>query len=83
MVPVILGNSFHCLRLSQAMLARGVNVQPILHPAVEEKASRLRYFITACHNERQIHYTVDTMVEELAKIDSGYLDRAKRVAAVA
>ena len=51
-VPVILGNSIHCLQLSKAMLARGVNVQPILHPAVEESASRLRYFITACHNER-------------------------------
>ena len=49
-VPVILGNSIHCLKLSKAMFARGVNVQPILHPAVEESASRLRYFITARHN---------------------------------
>ena len=37
MVPVILGNSLHCLRLSQALFERGINVQPILHPAVEEK----------------------------------------------
>lgn len=75
-IPVILGNSIHCVMLSKAMFDRGVNVQPILHPAVEESASRLRYFITAKHNEQQIRYTVDTMVEELEKIDAGHLAHA-------
>ncbi len=69
-VPVILGNSIHCLKLSKAMFTRGVNVQPILHPAVEESASRLRYFITASHTEQQLRYTIDAMVEELGKIRS-------------
>jgi 8-amino-7-oxononanoate synthase len=82
-VPVILGNSMHCLQLSKAMLSRGVNVSPILHPAVEESASRLRYFITACHNEQQIRYTIDTMAEELEKIDAGYLARANDATSVA
>ena len=31
-VPVILGNSLHCLEMSQALERRGVNVQPILAP---------------------------------------------------
>jgi len=82
-VPVILGNSIHCLQLSKAMLARGVNVSPILHPAVEESASRLRYFITTCHNERQLRHTIDAMVEELGKIDPRYVARANDAAAVA
>jgi 7-keto-8-aminopelargonate synthetase-like enzyme len=82
-VPVILGNSMHCLQLSKAMFARGVNVQPILHPAVEESASRLRYFITAKHNEQQLRYTVNTMVEELEKIDPRHLAKAPNEAAVA
>jgi 8-amino-7-oxononanoate synthase len=69
-VPVILGNSMHCLQLSQAMFARGVNVQPILYPAVEEKSARLRFFITCKHTEEQIRYTVDMMAEELEKIIS-------------
>ena len=43
------------------MAARGVNVQPILHPAVEEKAARLRFFITSTHTEEQIRYTIDVM----------------------
>lgn len=81
-VPVILGNSMHCLQLSKAMLDRGVNVSPILHPAVEESAARLRYFITSCHNERQIRYTVETMVEELGRIDPRYLVNVDCTAAV-
>jgi 8-amino-7-oxononanoate synthase len=82
-VPVILGNSIHCLKLSKAMLARGVNVQPILHPAVEEIASRLRYFITTRHSEQQIRYTVGAMVEELERIDPRHLVRARNGADVA
>jgi 8-amino-7-oxononanoate synthase len=70
-VPVILGNSFRCVKLSEAMFARGVNVQPIVHPAVEESAARLRYFITACHTEEQIRQTVAAMVEELGKSGLG------------
>jgi 7-keto-8-aminopelargonate synthetase-like enzyme len=49
------------LQMSKALLDRGVNVQPILHPAVEEKAARLRFFITSAHSEEQIRYTVDAL----------------------
>ena len=72
-VPVILGNSMHALRLSQALFSRGINVQPILHPAVEESAARLRFFITARHTEQQIRTTVDAIAEELAEIDRAHL----------
>jgi 7-keto-8-aminopelargonate synthetase-like enzyme len=75
-VPVILGNSLHCLEMSQLMERRGVNVQPILHPAVEEKAARLRFFITSNHTEEQIRYTVQVLGEELAKIDPSYVQRS-------
>ncbi len=69
-VPVILGNSIHCLQMSKAMFTRGVNVQPIVHPAVEENAARLRFFISATHTEEQIRYTIQAMVEELERIGS-------------
>jgi hypothetical protein len=74
-VPVILGNSMHALRLSQALFSRGINVQPILHPAVEESAARLRFFITARHTEQQIRTTIDAIAEELGKIDPAHLRR--------
>jgi len=60
-VPIILGNSMLALQISKALFDRGINVQPILHPAVEEKAARLRFFITSAHTEEQIRYTVDAL----------------------
>jgi 7-keto-8-aminopelargonate synthetase-like enzyme len=71
-VPVITGNSLHALKLSQALFERGINVQPILHPAVEEEAARLRYFITALHTKEQIATAVNATAEELAKINPHY-----------
>ena len=78
-VPVILGNSLHSLQLSRALFARGINVQPILHPAVEESAARLRFFISSTHTEEQIRHTVAAVAEELEKIDP-YLRRSPAAA---
>ncbi|MCO6454726.1 MAG: aminotransferase class I/II-fold pyridoxal phosphate-dependent enzyme [Pirellulaceae bacterium] len=75
-VPVILGNSLHALQLSRRLFERGINVQPILYPAVEEHAARLRFFITACHTEEQIRRTVEAVAEELRRIDPAYLQPA-------
>lgn len=80
-VPVILGNSLHSLQLSAALFARGINVQPILHPAVEESAARLRFFISSTHTEDQIRQTVAAVAEELEKIDPAYLRRSPAAAA--
>jgi len=76
-VPIIIGNSLHALQLSNQMGERGINVHPILHPAVEEEKTRLRYFITAKHSEEQIRHTVQVTAEELAKIDPKYLQSEK------
>ncbi|MEV0028472.1 aminotransferase class I/II-fold pyridoxal phosphate-dependent enzyme [Nocardia sp. NPDC050793] len=65
-VPCIVGNSMTTLALSNALLRRGINVNPILHPAVPEDAARLRFFITTCHTEEQIRSTVKVLAEELA-----------------
>jgi 8-amino-7-oxononanoate synthase/acyl carrier protein len=71
-VPVITGNSEHALRLSHQLRSRGVNVQPILYPAVEERAARLRFFITSTHTAEQIRTTVRATAEELDRIDPSY-----------
>ncbi|MGQ0508277.1 MAG: hypothetical protein ACT4TC_23505, partial [Myxococcaceae bacterium] len=60
--------SVHCLQLADALNKRGINVQPILYPAVEEHLARLRFFISASHTEKQIQYTVNAVAEELARI---------------
>lgn len=77
-VPIIVGNTVDSVYLSQALFRRGINVQPIVYPAVEEKAARLRFFITSRHTEEQIRYTIDVMTEEMDKINPSY--RAARLA---
>jgi 8-amino-7-oxononanoate synthase len=72
-IPIILGNSIHCLMASQAMLERGINARPILHPAVEERAARIRFFITSEHTEEEIRLAVDVLTEELEKLNPAYL----------
>lgn len=67
-IPIIVGNSVRCLRLTRALVRRGINVQPIIHPAVPEQASRLRVFITINHTESLIRFAVDAIAEELAKL---------------
>jgi 8-amino-7-oxononanoate synthase len=74
-VPIITGNSANALRLSHALFERGINVQPIMYPAVEESAARLRFFITSLHTDEQIRATVAATSEELAKIDPTYKRR--------
>ena len=64
-IPVITGNSMVALRLSHRMFNDGVNVQPILYPAVDESAARLRFFITSEHSEEQIRFTVGRLVHHL------------------
>jgi 8-amino-7-oxononanoate synthase/acyl carrier protein len=71
-VPVITGNSMHALQLSRALFERGINVQPILYPAVEEEKARLRFFITATHTDEQLVSTAHAVADELAKVDSRY-----------
>ncbi len=71
-VPVITGNSEHALRLSHQLKLRGINVQPIMYPAVEERAARLRFFITSLHTPEQIRMTIRAVAEELDSIDPSY-----------
>jgi 8-amino-7-oxononanoate synthase len=67
-IPAIIGNSIRCMQLSQALASRRINVQPIVHPAVEENAARLRFFISATHTEDEIRHAVNVLAEELENI---------------
>ncbi|HEY3020478.1 MAG TPA: aminotransferase class I/II-fold pyridoxal phosphate-dependent enzyme, partial [Solirubrobacteraceae bacterium] len=76
-LPCIVGNSWDCLQLAQALGRRGINVQPILYPAVEEHLARLRFFISARHSEEQLVHTADVLCEELLALGPGYLHRRR------
>lgn len=64
-VPAIIASSLKAARLSAALFERGINVQPILYPAVPEQSARLRFFISYQHSEADLRTTVaalrDTM----------------------
>jgi 7-keto-8-aminopelargonate synthetase-like enzyme len=67
-VPVIVGSAVTALRLSRALFDRGINVHPILPPAVPDRSARLRFFITTNHSEAQIRATVSAVADELANL---------------
>ncbi|MFI8529532.1 aminotransferase class I/II-fold pyridoxal phosphate-dependent enzyme [Streptomyces aquilus] len=69
-VPAITGDSAKALLLADRLYARGVSANPILHPAVEERLARLRFFITSEHTEEQITTAVRILGEELAALSS-------------
>jgi 8-amino-7-oxononanoate synthase len=75
-VPVITGSSISAARLSDALFKRGVNVQPIIYPAVPEKSSRLRFFVSSEHTEAQIATTVAILKEEAKRVLAEKVDMA-------
>ncbi|TXH85453.1 MAG: aminotransferase class I/II-fold pyridoxal phosphate-dependent enzyme [Rhizobium sp.] len=67
-VPVIVGDSLRAAQLSNDLLAEGINVLPIIHPAVPEGMARLRFFITCNHTEEQIRRAVAVTAEKLKNL---------------
>ena len=57
-VPIIVGSSIRAAQLSAQLFEQGVNVQPILYPAVPEAQARLRFFISCEHTQAQIDETI-------------------------
>jgi 7-keto-8-aminopelargonate synthetase-like enzyme len=78
MIPCIVGGSVKALQLSDALLRRGVNVVPIVFPAVPEDEARLRFFVTSCHSSEQIRLMVEALAEELELLSAGSQARARK-----
>ena len=80
-VPVIVGDSIKAVKMTERLLARGVNALPIIYPAVPMKAARLRFFITSEHTPAQIKKTVRIVKEELKIVSSlgGVFKRTPKV----
>lgn len=69
-VPVIVGDGIKAVKMTERLLARGVNALPIMYPAVPMKAARLRFFITSEHTSAQIKTAVRVTKEELKIVSS-------------
>ena len=75
-VPVITGSSISAARLSDGLFKRGINVQPIIYPAVPEKSARLRFFVSSEHTPEQIATTVRILAEESKRVFAEKVDMA-------
>lgn len=60
-VPIILGDSAACARLCAALASQGIEVKPIVYPAVEESAARLRFFLSHEHTQEQLARTLQVL----------------------
>ena len=82
-VPVMLGSSIAASRAAQALFQRGINVQPILYPAVPERSARLRFFLSAEHTADQIDHTVAATAQAVAEALAQPVPTAALAAALA
>ena len=62
-IPIVLGGSLKAVKITERLFEKGVNVQPIIYPAVEEKAARLRFFLSCHHDEKQILAAIEALRE--------------------
>lgn len=70
-IPVIVGNSVKSLQLADALFRQGINVHPVLHPAVPEDATCLRFFVTSQHTEEQLRRTARAVASCLESLPEG------------
>lgn len=68
-IPIIVGGSERTLKLTEYLYQQGINVYPILYPAVPEEAACIRFFMTANHNHEQIEWTVKLVAEGIHSFD--------------
>jgi 8-amino-7-oxononanoate synthase len=59
--PAIIQSSLKATKESNRLFERGLNVQPIIYPAVEERAARLRFFISSSHSEAHLRTAVEAL----------------------
>lgn len=82
-IPVMIGSSIQAARVADLLFRRGINVQPIIHPAVPERSARLRFFLSSLHEPDQIRHAVKTTAEVVADVMKMPIDFAKLAEVIA
>ena len=57
------------ISVSQELAKAGIDVKPIVYPAVEENMARLRFFMSYLHTPAQIEEAVELVAKLLASLD--------------
>lgn len=81
-VPVMVGSSIRAVKLAQILFDAGVNVQPIIYPAVPEQGARLRFFISTLHEAGPLRRVAEATAEGMRAVAHEKLDLAKLAGAM-
>lgn len=57
-IPILCGGSKRAVQHANQLQAQGINVQPIIYPAVSDNQARLRFFMSAAHTREQLSKTL-------------------------
>jgi 7-keto-8-aminopelargonate synthetase-like enzyme len=82
-VPVMTGSSIVAARAADALFGQGINVQPIIYPAVPEQGARLRFFISSLHDGEQLDRVAATVAEVIAELRDQPVDLAALASRIA
>ncbi|HEV7437139.1 MAG TPA: aminotransferase class I/II-fold pyridoxal phosphate-dependent enzyme [Pseudorhizobium sp.] len=69
-VPVLVGDSLRAVQLSHDLLEDGINVLPIIYPAIPEGTARLRFFMTSRHTDDQLALAVEATARRLKELET-------------
>jgi 8-amino-7-oxononanoate synthase len=72
-IPVIIGDSVLCLKISEALAEKGISAHPILYPAIAENSTRIRFFLSANHTKKQIEQTIEALATEINSLQESNL----------
>ena len=75
-VPIMTGGSIRAATAAHRLREQGVNVQPIMQPAVPERSARLRFFISSLHSRQQLARVVAQTADILADLSSQHVNLA-------
>ena len=64
-VVVHVGSTVECVTASMKLAQAGINVKPIVYPAVEEGKCRLRFFLSSLRTTQENMHTINTLAQEI------------------
>jgi 8-amino-7-oxononanoate synthase len=76
-IPVMVGSSAGAFFASRALHDNGLCVMPVVYPAVEENAARLRFFLSAAHTRDDIERTLDLVRTLLPQAQAAAMTRTE------
>ena len=75
-VPIMTGSSIAAARAADLLFDRGIEVQPIMYPAVPEQAARLRFFLSSEHEAAQLDRAADATAAVMSQLAGDKVDLA-------